>query len=175
MGEPTTVLLVDDFEPQLNTWERDLRRHGKRVLKATSRCDAIRLARHARPDLAVVDYFLGSDNGLDVTRDLKRHDPSILVIVVSASMSVACAVAAMRAGADDAVAKPLLYRSIFERSERPTASPALTLADIEWEAITSTILECNGNISRAAERLGIYRQSLQRKLRKRGKSNGSWT
>ncbi len=39
------------------------------------------------------------------------------------------------------------------------------LASVEKETITSALFESNGNISRAATILGIYRQQLQRKIR----------
>ena len=41
-----------------------------------------------------------------------------------------------------------------------------TLARAEWEHIQRVLLDCNGNVSEAARRLGILRQSLQRRLRK---------
>jgi two-component system response regulator RegA len=41
-----------------------------------------------------------------------------------------------------------------------------TLARAEWEHINRVLMDCNGNVSEAARRLGILRQSLQRRLRK---------
>jgi two-component system response regulator RegA len=41
-----------------------------------------------------------------------------------------------------------------------------TLARAEWEHIQRVLLDCDGNVSEAARRLGILRQSLQRRLRK---------
>ena len=42
------------------------------------------------------------------------------------------------------------------------------LRNVEYEAIKQTLAACNGNITHAAELLGIHRPSLQRKLRKMG-------
>ncbi len=41
-----------------------------------------------------------------------------------------------------------------------------SLARHEREYIEYVLAECGGNISEAARRLGLHRQSLQRKLRK---------
>jgi two-component system response regulator RegA len=37
---------------------------------------------------------------------------------------------------------------------------------MEWEHIQRVLTDCHGNISHAAERLGLHRRSLQRKLSK---------
>jgi ActR/RegA family two-component response regulator len=41
-----------------------------------------------------------------------------------------------------------------------------TLAEVERQHITDVLAACEGNISEAARQLGIYRSSLQRRLRK---------
>ena len=55
--------------------------------------------------------------------------------------------------------------------EAPTGSEALpdtpSLARVEWEHIQRVLTDCEGNITKAAERLGIHRRSLQRKLAKK--------
>ena len=46
----------------------------------------------------------------------------------------------------------------------PVQTPSL--ARVEWEHIQRVLTDCEGNITKAAERLGIHRRSLQRKLAK---------
>ena len=41
-----------------------------------------------------------------------------------------------------------------------------SLAQIEWDYVHRVLHDCEGNITLAARKLGIHRQSLQRKLRK---------
>ena len=41
-----------------------------------------------------------------------------------------------------------------------------SLARVEWEHIQRVLTDCSGNISQAAQKLGIHRRSLQRKLAK---------
>jgi DNA-binding NtrC family response regulator len=58
--------------------------------------------------------------------------------------------------------------SLRQSPARPRNSTFLLkegLAAFEKEAITSALLESNGNISRAATSLGVYRQQLQRKIK----------
>ena len=39
------------------------------------------------------------------------------------------------------------------------------MARVQWEYVHKVLVDANGNISAAARRLGIHRQSLQRKLK----------
>jgi two-component system, response regulator RegA len=167
------VLLVDDFVAQLSTWAMELEADGRVVFQATQRAEAQRLAKAHEPQIAIVDLFLGTEDGLDCVRDLKAIAPGMFVIVVSGDMSVAFAMASVRAGADDVMVKPVQASDVVRRVEHgimPTpARTSLTLEQVEWEHISRALVESNKNITQAAERLGIYRQTLQRKLRKRGR------
>lgn len=46
-------------------------------------------------------------------------------------------------------------------------SPRLpSLERVQWEYVHAVLDACDGNVSEAARQLGIYRQSLQRMLRR---------
>jgi len=42
----------------------------------------------------------------------------------------------------------------------------MTLAEVVEAHITKTLEECGGNITKTAKQLGLYRATLQRKLRR---------
>jgi len=166
-----TVLLVDD-QSLLAAWARDFAFAGKEVLKATDGETAVRLAKETKPELALVELFLvGGASGLDVVRALRVLDEDMFIVLLSANMSVAYAVEGVRAGADDVLFKSVPWRQVLERAETGTSVEVkgsnLSLDQLEWEHITRVMLECNNNVTLAAKQLGIYRQTLQRKLRKR--------
>jgi two-component system, response regulator RegA len=162
------VLVVDDDERILGSWKRAARERN--VFTAIDAATARQLASTEKPDLAIVDLRLGNTSGIDLIRDLKRDLPDLLVVLCSGYLSVAAAVAAVRAGADIVVFKPITFREILQRIEQNAEEPDLedtpTLARAEWEHIMRVLADCNGNVSMAARRLGIYRSSLQRRLRK---------
>lgn len=169
--EVGTVLLVEDFAPLLKRWARELQHAGKRVLAAPNGDAALELVRDARPDVAIVDLFLSNENGVNVIRRLKEQDDGLYAILVSAHLSVAYAIAAVRAGADDVFFKPATLKYLIDCVENgimlePDEDDGPTLDQLEWEHISRVLLDCQGNITHAADRLGIYRQTLQRKLRK---------
>jgi two-component system response regulator RegA len=171
MGEARSlqnVLVVDDDERILGSWKRAARERN--VVTAIDATTARQLANVERPDLAIVDLRLGNASGIDLIRELKRDLPDLMVVLCSGYLSVAAAVAAVHAGADIVVFKPITFREILQQIEESADEPDLedtpTLARAEWEHIMRVLADCNGNVSMAARRLGIYRSSLQRRLRK---------
>jgi two-component system, response regulator RegA len=163
-----TVLLVDDWQPQLHQWVRECHAAGKRALCASSRGEAIELARRERPHLVIVDLFLRPpDNGLDVVRDLKAHAPDSFVILVSAHLSIDFAMLGRDAGASDCASKTVRCQQLIHRVEQgrrpqPEWGAVPTLAEVEWDHVSRVLNDCNGNITHAAEALGEHRFTLQR-------------
>ncbi|MDB4960480.1 MAG: two component transcriptional regulator, Fis family [Myxococcales bacterium] len=170
-GRPVEVVLaVDDDERLLAAYTRGLD-PARRVLTASSTEVALRLAREKAPDLAVVDMRLGTSSGIDLIRELRRVRPEMTIVLCSAYMSVVAAVDAVRAGADEIMTKPLTLKEVIRRveegtAEKPTSEETPTLARVEWEHIMRVLGDCDGNLSEAARRLGIYRSTLKRRLRK---------
>lgn len=166
-----SVLVVDDDEALLAAWARAIAREQRTVYTAADEAAARAVAEKHRFELAIVDLRLGSDSGLDVVQHLRRAQPDALIVLCSGYLSVEAAVAGVRLGADLAVFKPVTFREILRRLDEPPAAEVdleetPTLARAEWEHIMRVLADCNGNISMAARRLGIYRSSLQRRLRK---------
>jgi two-component system response regulator RegA len=174
MGERAvrTVLIVDDDAALVATFQRAFTRMGKRVLTASTAAIARRLAKDHRPDFALVDLRIGADWGIDVIADLRAEVPELEIALVSGYLSVAAAVAAMRAGAQHVFFKPVTTTTILQQVEHgvaaqdPRSDAPPTLARVEREHLMRAIADCGGNISAAARQLGIRRQSLQQRLKK---------
>jgi two-component system response regulator RegA len=165
-----SVLAVDDDEHILGGYKRGFGRE-RAVFITADPLAARQIARDEPCDLAIVDLRLRGESGITLTRDLKCDAPGMLVALCSGYLSVEVAVAAVHAGADAVLFKPITAREILRRFEEgtplePNLEDTPTLARAEWEHITRVLADCNGNVSLAARRLGIYRSSLQRRLRK---------
>jgi two-component system response regulator RegA len=167
------VLLVDDDETLLASWRRSIAREH-RVSTTTDPVVARRLFQEHEFDLAVVDLRLGTSSGLDLIVALKQARPSTVIVVCSGYLSVESAVACVRAGADIVVFKPITFREILHKIERhhqegvplTELRETPTLAQAQSEHIARVLADCNGYVSAAARRLGMYRSSLQRLLRR---------
>jgi two-component system response regulator NreC len=96
------VLLVDDH-PIVRAGVRYMleRESGFSVLgEAATGREAIRLAFELRPDVVVMDVSLPDIGGLEATRAIKEHDPSIRVLIVSMHSDEEYVLGMLDAGAD---------------------------------------------------------------------------
>ncbi len=171
----TTLLLVDDDRVLRERLGRAFRDRGFDVHTAADADAALAVARAESPELAVVDLRMPGRSGLDLVRDLKALDPATKVVVLTGYGSIATAIDATRLGAAYYLPKPADADDIlaaFARGEATLETPAEvpseapSLARAEWEHINRVLVECDGNVSHAARRLGLHRRSLQRKLQK---------
>jgi two-component system response regulator RegA len=171
MGERPirTVLVVDDDEKIVGTWRRGAG-PDRTVIGATDEASVKRLLDEHEFDLAIVDLRIGSTSGIDIVRELRDRCPELPIALCSGYLSVEVTVAAVRAGADIIAFKPITFREVLRRLEEGANEPEIeetpTLARAEWEHIMRVLSDCEGNVTIAARRLGIYRSSLQRRLRK---------
>lgn len=101
------VLVVDDhpivrkgFANLINN-EPDLQICGE----AEDISQALRVAREAEPDLAIIDLALKAGNGLEVIKALKSHNPNIKMLAASALDESLFAERALRAGAQGFISK----------------------------------------------------------------------
>lgn len=156
----------------LKYWTREFTKAGVAVVTASSLEAAVERIEDERPDLAIVDLFLEPpESGINVIQAIKNADDQIFCALVSAHMSVSHAVAGVRAGADDVFFKPFGAKQVIARVEgaevgRFPDGSVPTLEQVEWEHISRVLQDHDGNISQAAAALGVFRQSLQRKIAK---------
>lgn len=174
-----SLLLVDDDELLRERMGRALSARGLLVRVAASGAEALELARQAAPELAVLDLKMPGMTGLETLQELKKLVPEVRVVILTGYGSIANAVEALHQGAENYVTKPAdadqvleaLHRSgVLTDDQAPPADEAAlhtpSLAEAEWNHIQQVLADCDGNITRTAERLGIPRRTLQRKLKK---------
>ena len=173
MSTGQKLLLVDDDDAFRESMELEFTDRGYRVFGAADPAAALGLAAVHRPDFAVVDLRLGSDRGLEVLQDLVARLPGLRAVVLTGYGSIATAVEAMKLGAHHYLTKPVDPDALEEAFQSDAGDPSVTVPDNppslarhEREYIEYVLAATGGNISEAARRLGLHRQSLQRKLRK---------
>ena len=81
--------------------------HGHTVVEARDQGEAMRAMQQDRPALVLTDLRLPEGDGFGVLRAAKELDPELPVIVMTAYGSIQDAVAAMKEGALDFLAKPV--------------------------------------------------------------------
>jgi DNA-binding NtrC family response regulator len=101
------ILIVEDKDSLRGMLRHALERQGHAVLEARDQNEAIRLLQQNRPALVLSDLRLPEGDGFGVLRASKELDADIPVIVMTAYGSIEDAVAAMKEGALDFLAKPV--------------------------------------------------------------------
>jgi DNA-binding NtrC family response regulator len=112
-----TILVVDD--EALIRWSlvERLRTDGHDVVEAPTGKEALeRVA--AGVDLVLLDYKLPDIDGVTVLRQIKEHDPDVIVILLTAYATVETAVEAMKIGAYHFANKPFNLDDISAMVER---------------------------------------------------------
>jgi putative two-component system response regulator len=103
-----TVLIVDDHATNLSGLRAFLQRDYS-VLTTADGSEAVAIARTGLPDTVLLDVLLPGASGLDVCAALKQHEETRLipVVLMSGSIDRQTRIAAIAAGADDFLGKPL--------------------------------------------------------------------
>lgn len=174
-GPRQSVLLIDDDVTFASVLARALVARGFEVATAHDGANALATLRRDAADHVVLDLRLGSENGLALIPQLLAIRPGLRILLLTGYASIATAVEAIKRGAHDYLAKPVdadqVAQALLGGGTREPAVPEPSapppLRRLEWEHIQRVLAECDGNISHAAQRLGLHRRTLQRKLAKR--------
>jgi DNA-binding NtrC family response regulator len=101
------ILVVDDEPSARMGLDMLLRQAGFRVQVADDGLAGLQAASEFAPDVVVTDLKMPRMDGITLLQKLREQDRDVPVIVATAFGEVSSAVAAMRAGADDYLTKPL--------------------------------------------------------------------
>lgn len=167
-----TILIVDDNPVILTALKICLAGVFTRIvtLSSTDRLVATMSEEHVDVVLLDMNFSLGVNTGQDGLfwlRTLKKLHPDTPVVLMTAYADVQLAVKGLKNGAADFVTKPWdndeLVRTLRDAVEK--SRKVVTLDKLEQQHVHRVVEQCHGNMSKAAELLGITRQTLYRKLR----------
>ena len=109
------ILIVEDDPNILRGLDLNLAMEGYKVRTAADGEEGLRITRTERPDLLIVDVMLPRLGGLELVRELRREDPDMPILILSAKGQEADKVAGLALGADDYVVKPFGLRELLAR------------------------------------------------------------
>jgi two-component system response regulator RegA len=167
------LLVVDDDDAFRESMELEFTDRGYTVITAPDHRTALGMAAVHKPQYGVIDMRLEGERGLEVLVDLVERLPGMRCVVLTGYGSIATAVEAIKLGAIHYLTKPADPDAIEKAFDHLEGDPTIAVPDAppslarhEREYIEYVLAATGGNISEAARRLGLHRQSLQRKLRK---------
>src|SRR5437870_5127553 len=124
------ILLVEDKDSLRAMLRLALEAQGHTVVEARDQPEAEAALRAGRPSVVLSDLRLPEDDGFGVLRASKELDPELPVIVMTAFGSIQDAVAAMKEGALDFLAKPVDPEHLLLMVERALAQRRLATENI---------------------------------------------
>jgi DNA-binding NtrC family response regulator len=124
------ILLVEDKDSLRTMLRLALEGQSYVVLEARDQPEALQVLRTQRPGLVLSDLRLPEGDGLGVLRATKELDPELPVIVMTAFGSIQDAVAAMKEGALDFLAKPVDPEHLLLMVERALSQRRLANENI---------------------------------------------
>jgi DNA-binding response OmpR family regulator len=143
-----TILVVDD-EPHIVLGLRDaLEFEGFRVISAGQGQEGLALARSEAPDAIILDLMLPDVNGYAVCEQLRRINPYVPIVMLTARSQETDKIRGLDSGADDYVTKPFSVneliarmRAILRRAARGAASvpETLTIGEASVNLTTQTV------------------------------------
>lgn len=167
-----TILIVDDNPAILTALKICLAGVFTRIVTLSSTDRLVATMSEEQVDVVLLDmnFSLGVNTGQDGLfwlRTLKKLHPDTPVVLMTAYADVQLAVKGLKNGAADFVTKPWnndeLVRTLRDAVEK--SREVVTLDKLEQQHVHRVVDQCHGNMSKAAELLGITRQTLYRKLR----------
>jgi DNA-binding NarL/FixJ family response regulator len=189
VAEKLTVMVVDDHPMWREGVARDLTEAGFEVVATAGTGDeAVRRAAACRPRVVVLDLQIPAPSGVEVTATLVKADPSVRVLILSASGEQADVLEAVKAGATgylvksasrkelvsavtavaqgDTVFTPGLaglvlgeYRRLSDSSDSTSASDAPQLTERETEVLR--MVAKGLSYKQIAERLVLSHRTVQ--------------
>ena len=167
------LLLVDDDSPFRERLARAMEKKGFQVSQAEGVKKGIEAVKQSLPGFAVIDLRLGDGNGLEVVKEIKKLGPESRVIMLTGYGNIPTAVAAVKDGAIDYLAKPAdaddVEKALLADPQTKASPPEnpMSADRVKWEHIHRVFELCNRNVSETARRLKMHRRTLQRILSKR--------
>lgn len=165
-----TILVVDDNPAILTAVKICLDGVFERIITLSKPDAILPTIQQEHIDVILLDmnFTLGVNSGQEgmiwLTTIHRKH-PDIPVVLVTAYADVQLAVRGLKNGAVDFVTKPWdnedLIRKLKDAIDK--TKEVMPLDELEKEHIKKVVDKCHGNMSKAAELLGITRQTLYKK------------
>jgi DNA-binding NarL/FixJ family response regulator len=115
----TRVMVVDDHPMWRDAVERDLQDNGFEVVGvAANGSEALARFPACRPHVVVLDLQIPAPNGVEVTAEVIRQDPSARVLILSASGEQEDVLDAVKAGATGYLVKSASRKELLDAVRR---------------------------------------------------------
>src|SRR5674536_219285 len=112
------ILIVEDGQSQREMLRDFLLKEGHTVVGAENGDDGIKRLQMCHFYLILLDYKMPGMDGMEVLKEVKKINPEIDVVIITAYGTIETAVEAMKADAIDYIAKPIEFNELLSLIDR---------------------------------------------------------
>ena len=148
-----SLLILDDDDPLRGRLARAMEKKGFTIKEAKTVAEGLQIVKNNPPSFALVDLRLEDGNGLDVVKELSKNKKDSRIVMLTGYGNLPTAVAAVKAGAIDYIAKPTDADDVEaallaspESKAKPPENP-MSADRVKWEHIHRVFELCNRNVS----------------------------
>ena len=123
MGEPSDlkaqkeIILVDDDRYSLETLSKLLTEDGYKVVGCLNGKEALEKMKNKVYDIIITDLRMPEMGGIELLKNIKKMDPNISVIIITAFGEMDTYLEAIDSGAYDYIHKPINYEGLLKLLE----------------------------------------------------------
>ena len=168
-----SLLIIDDDRPFRERLSKAMIRRNFDANTAKNVKEGLQCIEQNPPAFATIDMRLGDGSGLDIVPYLQDRRENCRMVILTGYGNIASAVAAVKAGAVDYLAKPAdadqIEAALLAQGDGlpPPPTNPMSADRVRWEHIQRVFEQCDQNVSETARRLKMHRRTLQRILAKR--------
>jgi DNA-binding response OmpR family regulator len=162
------VLVAEDNTALRSVLERGLRENGYVVDSVGDGSAALRHLRAYEYDVAVLDWRMPQQTGVEVIEELRRAGDRTPILMLTARDTASDRVTGLDSGADDYLVKPFEISELFARiralQRRPplTMQPVLECADLRFDPATRVVSVSERPIAATAIETALIELLLRR-------------
>jgi two-component system, OmpR family, response regulator len=155
------LLLVEDDHKLARALQRGLRLEGYAVDVASTGEEALAQADGADYDAVVLDLMLPGLDGFAVCEALRRDQPRLPVLILTARAEVADRIRGLDAGADDYLVKPFDFGELLARLRAlirrgaPERMPVREVGELRFDPATRTVSRAGREVELTAREFEV--------------------
>ncbi|MCS6935704.1 MAG: response regulator transcription factor [Chitinophagales bacterium] len=152
------ILVIEDEKKTADTICSGLTESGYKADAAYDGVQGLEMGMSGKYQLIISDIIMPGINGMELCERLRKHNPDLLILMLTALDSKDDVVKGLDAGADDYLTKPFDFRellarirSLSKRIENRQKSTVLLFADVRMDTETKTVTRQGKNINLTAK------------------------
>ncbi len=166
------ILLIED-EPKVAAFiKKGLEEQAFEVDQAYDGLFGVKLALQNEYDLIILDIILPNMNGLEVCREIRKHNTTVAILMLTALGTTDDKITGLDAGADDYLTKPFEFkellarmRALTRRSNESSSTEKLSIADLEMDVVKKTVTRAGKPINLTAREFALLHYLLRNRER----------